>query len=86
MGATMSYGTPRPGDDAQLRAWRQRYAEESERSFNIRLPLALARRLRAEAAQRGVPPSRYVGDLLRAALGDLPGPPAGPDGPATPAG
>ncbi len=82
----MSYGTPRPGDDAQLRAWRQRYAEESERSFNIRLPLALARHLRAEAAQRGVPPSRYVGDLLRAALGDLPGPPAGPDSPATPAG
>ncbi len=78
----MSYGTPRPGDDAQLRAWRQRYAEESERSFNIRLPLALARRLRAEAAQRGVPPSRYVGDLLRTALGDLPGGP--PPTPAPP--
>jgi len=72
----MSYGTPQPGDDAQLRAWRRRYAEDTERGFSLRLPLALARRLRAEAAARGVPHSRYVADLLRAALGDLPGGPA----------
>ncbi len=71
----MSYGTPQPGDDAQLRAWRRRYAEDTERGFSLRLPLALARRLRAEAA-RGVPHSRYAADLLRAALGDLPGGPA----------
>jgi len=38
--------------------------------------LALARRLRAEAAARGLPHSRYVADLLRVALGDLPGGPA----------
>jgi len=38
--------------------------------------LALARRLRAEAAAHGVPHSRYVADLLRVALGDLPGGPA----------
>jgi len=36
---------------------------------------ALARRLRAEAAAHGVPHSRYVADLLRVALGDLPGGP-----------
>ncbi len=72
----MSYGTPQPDDDAQLRAWRRRYAEDTERGFSLRLPLALARRLRAEAAARGVPHSRYVADLLRAALGDLPGGPA----------
>jgi len=71
-----SYGTPQPGDDAQLRAWRRRYAEDTERGFSLRLPLALARRLRAEAAAHGVPHSRYVADLLRAALGDLPGGPA----------
>ncbi len=71
-----SYGTPQPGDDAQLRAWRRRYAEDTERSFSLRLPLALARRLRAEAAARGLPHSRYVADLLRVALGDLPGGPA----------
>ena len=71
----MSYGTPQPGDDAQLRAWRRRYAEDTECGFSLRLPLALARRLRAEAA-RGVPHSRYAADLLRAALGDLPGGPA----------
>ncbi len=71
-----SDGTPQPGDDAQLRAWRRRYAEDTERGFSLRLPLALARRLRAEAAARGVPHSRYVADLLRAALGDLPGGPA----------
>ena len=71
-----SYGTPQPGDDAQLRAWRRRYAEDTERSFSLRLPLALARRLRAEAAARGLPHSRYVADLLRIALGDLPGGPA----------
>jgi len=72
----MSDGTPQPDDDAQLRAWRRRYAEDTERGFSLRLPLALARRLRAEAAARGVPHSRYVADLLRAALGDLPGGPA----------
>ena len=71
-----SYGTPQPGDDAPLRAWRRRYAEETERGFSLRLPLALARRLRAEAAARGLPHSRYVADLLRVALGDLPGGPA----------
>jgi len=71
-----SYGTPQPGDDAQLRAWRRRYVEDTERSFSLRLPLALARRLRAEAAARGLPHSRYVVDLLRVALGDLPGGPA----------
>ena len=71
-----SDGTPQPGDDAQLRAWRRRYAEETERGFSLRLPLALARRLRAEATAHGVPHSRYVADLLRAALGDLPGGPA----------
>jgi len=71
-----SYGTPQPGDDAPLRAWRRRYAEETERGFSLRLPLALARRLRAEAAAHGVPHSRYVADLLRVALGDLPGGPA----------
>ena len=53
-----SYGTPQPGDDAQLRAWRRRYAEETERGFSLRLPLALARRLRAEAAARGLPHSQ----------------------------
>jgi len=71
-----SYGTPQPGDDAPLRAWRRRYVEDTERSFSLRLPLALARRLRAEAAARGLPHSRYVADLLRVALGDLPGGPA----------
>jgi len=78
----MSDGTPQPGDDAQLRAWRRRYAEETERGFSLRLPLALARRLRAEALARGVPHSRYVADLLRAATGDLPGGP--PPAPASP--
>ncbi len=78
----MSYGMPQPGDDAQLRAWRRRYAEDTERSFSLRLPLALARRLRAEATARGVPHSRYVADLLRAATGDLPGGP--PRAPASP--
>jgi transposase-like protein len=72
----MSYGTPQPGDDAQLRAWRRRYTEDRERTFSLRLPLALARRLRREAAARGLPHSRYVADLLRVALGDLPGGPA----------
>ncbi len=71
-----SYGTPQPGDDAQLRVWRRRYAEDTERGFSLRLPLALARRLRAEAAARGLPHSRYVADLLRVALGDLPSGPA----------
>jgi len=71
-----SYGTPQPGDDAPLRAWRRRYTEDTERGFSLRLPLALARRLRAEAAARGLPHSRYVADLLRVALGDLPGSPA----------
>ncbi len=71
-----SYGTPQPGDDAPLRTWRRRYAEETERGFSLRLPLALARRLRAEAAAHGLPHSRYVADLLRVALGDLPGGPA----------
>jgi len=82
----MVYTTPRPDDDAQLAAWRRRQAEDAVRSINIRLPLDLARRLRAEAAARGVPAGRYVGDLLRAALGDLPGgPPLAPTPPAAPA-
>ncbi len=82
----MVYTTPRPDDDAQLAAWRRRQAEDAVRSINIRLPLGLARRLRAEAAARGVPAGRYVGDLLRAALGDLPGdPPLAPTPPAAPA-
>jgi hypothetical protein len=81
-----SYGTPQPGDDAQLRTWRRRYAEDTERGFSLRLPLALARRLRAEAAARGVPHSRYVADLLRVALGDLPGGPARAAVPPPPAG
>jgi len=70
----------RPDDDAQLAAWRRWQAEDAVHSINIRLPLALARRLRAEAAARGVPAGRYVGDLLRVALGDLPAPtpPAAP--------
>jgi len=59
--------------------WRRRQAEDAVRSINIRLPLGLARRLRAEASARGVPAGRYVGDLLRTALGDLPGgPPPAP--------
>jgi len=82
----MVYTTPRPDDDAQLAAWRRRQAEDAVRSINIRLPLGLARRLRAEATARGVPDGRYVGDLLRAALGDLPGgPPLAPTPPAAPA-
>ena len=48
------------------------------RSINIRLPLDLVRRLRAEAAARGVPAGRYVDDLLRVALGDLPPAPTPP--------
>jgi hypothetical protein len=39
----MSYGTPQPDDDVQLRAWRRRYTEDHERTFSLRLPLALAR-------------------------------------------
>ena len=81
----MVYTTPRPDDDAQLAAWRRRQAEDAVRSINIRLPLNLARRLRAEAAEGGVSVGRYVGGLLRTALGDLPGgslpapaPPAAP--------
>ncbi len=75
----MVYTTPRPDDDKRLAAWRRRQAEDAVRSINIRLPLDLARRLRAEASARGVPAGRYVGDLLRAALGDLPsGPPPAP--------
>ncbi len=82
----MVYTTPRPDDDAQLAAWCRRQAEDAVRSINIRLPLGLARRLRAEAAARGVPAGRYVGDLLRAALGDLPGGlPRAPTPPAAPA-
>ncbi len=49
----MVYTTPHPDDDAQLAAWRRRQAEDAVRSINIRLPLGLARRLRAEAAARG---------------------------------
>ncbi len=84
----MVYTTPHPDDDAQLAAWRRRQAEDAVRSINIRLPLGLARRLRAEAAARRVSVGRYVGDLLRVALGDLPGdpPPAStPTPPAAPA-
>ncbi len=82
----MVYTTPRPDDDAHLAAWRRRPAEDAVRSINIRLPLDLARRLRAEAAARRVPAGRDVGDLLRVALGDLPGvpPPAAPTPPAAP--
>ncbi len=82
MASAMVYTTPRPDDDEQLAAWRRRQAEDAVRSINIRLPLGLARRLRAEAAERGVPAGRYVGDLLRVALGDLPGGP--PPAPAPP--
>ncbi len=74
----MVYTTPRPDDDAQLAAWRRRQAEDAVRSINIRLPLDLARRLRAEAAEGGVSVGRYVGGLLRTALGDLPPAPAPP--------
>jgi len=69
----MVYTTPHPDDDAQLAAWRRRQAEDAVRSINIRLPLDLARRLRAEAAERRLSVGRYVGNLLRVALGDLPG-------------
>jgi len=48
------------------------------RSINIRLPLDLARRLRAEAAERHLSVGRYVGNLLRTALGDLPPVPTPP--------
>ncbi len=74
----MVYTTPHPDDDAQLAAWRRRQAEDTARSINIRLPLGLARRLRAEAAGRGISVGRDVGDLLLVTLGDLPGgqPPA----------
>ncbi len=82
----MSYGTPQPGDDAQLRAWRRRYTEDRERTFSLRLPLALARRLRREAAVQGRGPSRYVADLFRAALGDLPSGPAIAPAPPPPVG
>ncbi len=74
----MVYTTPHPDDDAQLTAWRRRQAEDAVRSINIRLPLSLARRLRAEAAEGGVSVGRYVGNLLRTALGDLPPVPAPP--------
>ncbi len=74
----MVYTTPRPDDDAHLAAWRRRQAEDAVRSINIRLPLDLARRLRAEAAEGGVSVGRYVGNLLRTALGDLPPVPAPP--------
>ncbi len=77
----MVYTTPHPDDDAQLAAWRRRQAEDAVRSINIRLPLGLARRLRAEAAARGVSVGRYVGNLLRVALGDLPGGPSPPSAP-----
>jgi len=83
----MVYTTPHPDDDAQLAAWRRRQAEDAARSINIRLPLDLARRLRAEAAARRIPAGRDVGDLLRVALGDLPGvppPAAAPTPPAAP--
>ncbi len=74
----MVYTTPHPDDDAQLAAWRRRQAEDAVRSINIRLPLSLAHRLRAEATDRRISIGRYVGDLLRVALGDLPTPPAVP--------
>ncbi len=60
----MVYTTPHPDDDAQLAAWRRRQAEDAVRSINIRLPLDLARRLRAEAAERRLSVGRYVGNLL----------------------
>ncbi len=69
----MVYTMPHPDDDAQLAAWHRRQAEDAVRSINIRLPLDLARRLRAEAAERRLSVGRYVGNLLRVALGDLPG-------------
>ncbi len=74
----MVYTTPHPDDDAQLAAWRRRQAEDAVRSINIRLPLDLARRLRAEAAERRLSVGRYVGNLLRTALGDLPPVPTPP--------
>jgi len=51
----MVYTTPHPDDDERLAAWRRRQAEDVVRSINIRLPLGLARCLRAEAAARGTP-------------------------------
>jgi hypothetical protein len=80
----MVYTTPHPDDDAQLAAWRRRQAEDAVRGINIRLPLGLARRLRAEAAERRLSVGRYVGDLLRAALGDLPGVPPPASAPTPP--
>ncbi len=46
----MVYTTPHPDDDAQLAAWRRRQAEDAVRGINIRLPLGLARLLRADLA------------------------------------
>jgi len=67
----MVYTTPRPDDDERLAAWRRRQAKDAVRSINIRLPLAPARR----GGRAGCPrlaAGRYVGDLLRAALGEIP--------------
>ena len=80
----MVYTMPHPDDDAQLAAWRRRQAEDAVRSINIRLLLGLARRLRAEAAARGVPAGHDVSDLLRVALGDLPGVPPPASAPTPP--
>lgn len=67
----MVYTTPHPDDDERQAAWRRRQAEDVVRSINIRLPLGLARCLRAEAAARGVSVGRYVGDLFRIRRADL---------------
>ena len=63
----MVYTTPHPDDDAQLAAWRRRQAEDAVRGINIRLPLGLARRLRAERSSFGVTawPSQSIIDRDR---------------------
>ncbi len=82
----MVYTTPRPDDDAQLAAWYRRQAEDAVRSINIRLLLGLARRAARRGGRAACQAGHYVGDLLRAALGDLPGgPPLAPTPPAAPA-
>jgi len=83
--SAMVYTTLHPDDDERLAAWRRRQAEDAVHSITIRLPLGLARRLRDEATERGVSVGRYVGDLLRVALGDLPGVPPPASAPTPPA-
>ncbi len=76
----MMYDTLNP-DDEQIATWHRRQAEDTMRS-NIHLPLSLAPRLRVEAANRSVSVGRYVSDVLRTALADLP---SGPTPTPTPA-